>query len=147
MRDAAALRIQFFCEQLILTFRRNRIGAFHREDAVVHPLPVIAAKLWQAVHAEPEQAAISELKAVMAFEFGEETVAARAFLESLLPHSPDVLSTIQIPCEWHAAPGATPVFDRYMDTLSGGCHAVENLLLEFMGAVFSNVKGQSCHGL
>lgn len=28
-----------------------------------------------------------------------------------------------------------------MDTLSGGCHAVENLLLEFMGAIFSNVKG------
>lgn len=60
---------------------------------------------------------------------------------ALLPHSPDVLSTIQIPCEWHAAPGATPVFDRYMDALSGGCRAVENLLLEFMGAVFSNVKG------
>jgi len=60
---------------------------------------------------------------------------------SLLPHSPDVLSTIQIPCEWHAAPCATPVFDSYMDTLSCGCRAVENLLLEFMGAVFSNVKG------
>ena len=60
---------------------------------------------------------------------------------ALLPHSPDVLSTIQIPCEWHAAPCATPVFDGYMDTLSGGRHAVENLLLEFMGAIFSNVKG------
>ncbi len=60
---------------------------------------------------------------------------------SLLPHSPDVLSTIQIPCEWHAAPCATPVFDSYMDALSCGCRAVENLLLEFMGAVFSNVKG------
>ena len=60
---------------------------------------------------------------------------------ALLPHSPDVLSTIQIPCEWHAMPCATPVFDGYMDTLSGGCHAVENLLLEFMGAIFSNVKG------
>lgn len=60
---------------------------------------------------------------------------------ALLPHSPDVLSTIQIPCEWHAAPCATPVFDSYMDTLSGRRHAVEDLLLEFMGAVFSNVKG------
>jgi P4 family phage/plasmid primase-like protien len=60
---------------------------------------------------------------------------------ALLPHSPDVLSTIQIPCEWHAAPCATPVFDSYMDTLSCGCHAVETLLLEFMGAVFSNVRG------
>lgn len=60
---------------------------------------------------------------------------------ALLPHSPDVLSTIQIPCEWHVAPCATPVFDSYMDTLSDGCHAVENLLLEFIGAIFSNVKG------
>lgn len=59
----------------------------------------------------------------------------------LLPHSSTVTSTIQIPCEWHGTPAPTPVFDEYMFTLTNGDKAVENLLLEFIGAVFSNVKG------
>ena len=59
----------------------------------------------------------------------------------LLPHSPDILSTIQIPCEWKSAPSPTPVFDAYMHTLTNGDPAVEQLLLEFIGACISNVKG------
>lgn len=59
----------------------------------------------------------------------------------LIPHSPDVLSTIQIPCEWKSAPSPTPVFDAYMRTLTNGDKATEQLLLEFMGACISNVKG------
>lgn len=60
---------------------------------------------------------------------------------TLLPHSQEVLSTIQIPCEWHGTSSATPTFDGYMSTLTNHDMAVENLLLEFIGAVFSNVKG------
>ena len=59
----------------------------------------------------------------------------------LLPHTPDVLTTIQIPCEWKGCPSPTPVFDAYMKTLTNGDPAVEQLLLEFMGACISNVKG------
>jgi putative DNA primase/helicase len=59
----------------------------------------------------------------------------------LLPHSPDVLTTIQIPCEWKGAPSPTPVFDSYMHTLTNGDKAVEQLLLEFIGACISNIKG------
>ena len=59
----------------------------------------------------------------------------------LLPHSPDVLSTIQLPCEWTGSPTPTPVFDAYMKMLTNGDPAVEELLLEFMGACISNVKG------
>lgn len=39
---------------------------------------------------------------------------------TLLPHSPDVLSTVQIPCNWTGKPSPTPVFDSYMITLTGG---------------------------
>lgn len=60
---------------------------------------------------------------------------------TLLPHSLEVFSTIQIPCEWYGTPSATPTFDGYMSTLTNHDKAVENLLLEFIGAVFSNVKG------
>ena len=59
----------------------------------------------------------------------------------LFLHSPDVLSTIQIPCEWKGAPTPTPVFDSYIRTLTNGDKAIEQLLLEFIGACISNVKG------
>ncbi len=60
---------------------------------------------------------------------------------TLLPHSPDILSTIQIPCGWTGEDTPTPVFDRYMHTLTNGDKAIERLLLEFIGACISNIKG------
>lgn len=60
---------------------------------------------------------------------------------TLYPHSPKVLSTIQIPCDWTGKETPTPVFDRYMHTLTNGDVAIRQLLLEFMGACISNVKG------
>ena len=59
----------------------------------------------------------------------------------LLPHSPEVYSTIQIPCEWKDAPTPTPVFDRYLRTLVNNDPAVTQLLMEFIGVCISNVKG------
>ena len=59
----------------------------------------------------------------------------------LEPHTPSVLTTIQIPCAWNDVPMQTPVFDTYMETLSDGNKRVQQLLLEFMGACISNVKG------
>ena len=60
---------------------------------------------------------------------------------TLYPHSPKVLSTIQIPCNWTGKETPTPVFDGYMHTLTNGDAAIRQLLLEFMGACISNVKG------
>ncbi len=59
----------------------------------------------------------------------------------LTPHSPDVLSTIQIPCAWKGEAMPTPVFDKYMHILTNGDKAVEQLLMEFIGVCISNVKG------
>lgn len=59
----------------------------------------------------------------------------------LLPHSPEVLSSIQIPCDWLGKATPTPNFDNFISTLSSGDKAVENLLLEFIGVCLSNVKG------
>lgn len=59
----------------------------------------------------------------------------------LLPHSPEIMSTIQIPCDWLGEDKATPVFDKFMNDLTSGDKEVQNLLLEFMGAALSNVKG------
>lgn len=60
---------------------------------------------------------------------------------TLVPHSPDFLSTIQIPCSWTGRETPTPVFDRYMHTLTNGDKAIEQLLLEFIGVCISSVKG------
>ncbi|SCP98366.1 phage/plasmid primase, P4 family [Anaerobium acetethylicum] len=60
---------------------------------------------------------------------------------TLALHSPDILSTIQIPCSWTGKETPTPVFDRYMHTLTNGDKAIEQLLLEFIGVCISNIKG------
>ena len=49
-----------------------------------------------------------------------------------VPHTPTVFSTIQIPCRWTGKPSPTPVFDRYLQTLTNGDKALQQLLLEFM---------------
>ena len=60
---------------------------------------------------------------------------------TLLPHSPDILSTVQIPCTWTGQPVPTPVFDGYMGTLTNRSAATVQLLLEWKGACISNIKG------
>ena len=60
---------------------------------------------------------------------------------ALLPHSPKVLSTIQIPCRWPNEELPTPVFDQFLETLTNGDSEIKQLLLEVMGVAISNVKG------
>ena len=57
----------------------------------------------------------------------------------MTPHSPNVLSTIQIPCNWTGEASPTPVFDDYLKTLTDGDEEVAQLLLQFMGVALSNV--------
>lgn len=65
----------------------------------------------------------------------------RVDTEETIPHTPTVLSTIQIPCQWTGKPSPTPVFDRFIHTLTNGDKAIQQLLLEFIGACISNIKG------
>ena len=59
---------------------------------------------------------------------------------TLMPHTPAVYSTIQIPCVWTGNPSPTPVFDSYMELLTNGKSDVLQLLLEVIGLVISNIK-------
>ena len=65
----------------------------------------------------------------------------RVDTEEILQHTPAVLSTIQIPCRWTGKPTPTPVFDDFLHTLTNGNKATQQLLLEFIGACISNIKG------
>ena len=60
---------------------------------------------------------------------------------TIRPHSPDVFSTIQIPCEWKQDPPPTPCFDAYIKRLVSYNPELETLLLEFIGACLSNAPG------
>lgn len=59
----------------------------------------------------------------------------------LREHSPEVLSTIQIPCDWTGEDKPTPVFDAYLHTLTDGDEEIKQLLLEWIGVCISNLKG------
>ncbi|MDR0920518.1 MAG: DUF5906 domain-containing protein, partial [Oscillospiraceae bacterium] len=59
----------------------------------------------------------------------------------LCPHSPDIFSTIQIPCDWKNENTLTPVFDRFIGTFTENNKQKAQLLLEYIGAVISNIYG------
>lgn len=60
---------------------------------------------------------------------------------TMVPHSPDYMSTIQIPSKWVDKESDTPVFDKYLDTLTNGDKALQKLLLQYMGVCLSNIPG------
>lgn len=63
----------------------------------------------------------------------------------LMPHSPEYLITIQIPCNWiyksGNLPPECPCFTRFLETLTGGDAEMLRLLWEFIGFVISNIPG------
>lgn len=59
----------------------------------------------------------------------------------LKPHTPSVLSTIQIPCNWNPFAASAPVFDSFLATLTSGDKEVQSFLMQFIGAVISNTYG------
>lgn len=59
----------------------------------------------------------------------------------LSKHTPVLMSSIQIPCSWNGRETPTPNFDRFLDTLTNGDTATQKLILEYIGAVVSNIQG------
>ncbi len=59
----------------------------------------------------------------------------------LKPHSPDFLSTIQLPCDWNPSAEKSPVFDDFLDVFTGGDESKKQFLLQYMGVCLSNIKG------
>ena len=59
----------------------------------------------------------------------------------LSPHTPDALSTIQIPCNFTINAADTPVFDKFLDDFTGGNNEKKRFLLQYMALCISNIKG------
>ena len=60
---------------------------------------------------------------------------------TLEPHSPDIKSTIQLPCEWSFEDIETPVYDSFITTLTDGDKKVQHFLEQYAGVALSNVYG------
>ncbi|MCM1316453.1 MAG: phage/plasmid primase, P4 family [Prevotella sp.] len=63
----------------------------------------------------------------------------------LTPHTPDIFSSIQIPCDFKGEQ-ATPIFDKFFNEFTDGDKEKQQLLLEFVGAAVSNVHGYRFRG-
>lgn len=61
--------------------------------------------------------------------------------KQLIPHTPKIINTIQIPCDWNDNEIDAPIFLSYIDRLTDNREDLKSLLLQFMGACFSNIKG------
>jgi P4 family phage/plasmid primase-like protien len=59
----------------------------------------------------------------------------------LMPHTPDIYSTIQIPCDYNKDSSDCPNFQKYLFELVNNDVDKANLLLEYMAACISNIKG------
>ena len=60
---------------------------------------------------------------------------------TLEPHSPSVYSTVQLPCVWTGRAAPTPVFDRFMESLSDGDPEKAEVLMQYAAVAVSNVPG------
>ena len=62
----------------------------------------------------------------------------------LVPHSPECLLTIRIPCDWTYANGIAPEcprFFEFLETLTSGDKKMQLLLWEYLGFIISNTPG------
>jgi len=59
----------------------------------------------------------------------------------LYAHSPDIISTVQLPCEWSPYAAEKPIFDSFLNSLSSGNEDIKRLLMQFIGLVISNIRG------
>lgn len=62
----------------------------------------------------------------------------------LKEHTPEIYSTIQIPCDWNpegAMLKGAPMFESFIDTFTGGDKEKKKFLLQYMGVCLSNIKG------
>ena len=59
----------------------------------------------------------------------------------LKPHSPDVITTIQIPCNYNPTATDSPTFDKFLEDFTEGNEEKKKFLLQYMALCISNIKG------
>ena len=109
------------------------------------PVEIRKKKLWEAVYDEFKtnftvaERHFNRDENIINFKNG----ILKVDTNELLPHNKDILSTIQIPCNYihNADLNDAPVFKQYLQDLIGDDELTKQFLLEYMGAILSNVPG------
>ena len=58
----------------------------------------------------------------------------------LMPHTPEIFTSNQIPCRWTGEDSPSPVTDRFMSKLTDGNKETEEFLYAYIGLILSNIK-------
>ena len=102
----------------------------------------ILNEVYELIMTTDEYTSMDELNAVenvVNLENGILHITAESI--KFYPHTPKIKPTIKIPCNWKDEEVPTPIFDNYMETLTNGDKLTQQLLLEFIGVVISNING------
>lgn len=59
----------------------------------------------------------------------------------LMPHDTRFLNTTQLPANWNSEATEAPLFMRYLNTLTDGDESKKRFLLQWMGCILSNIRG------
>ena len=129
---------KLYDEKMFKGIIRDYIAAYDEDLVKMHQVN----EVYQNILTDRNYIGQNELNAredIINFQNGLLVVSADDL--HLIPHSPQVYSTIQIPCNWTGERSDTPVFIDYLKTLTGGDNMIARLLLQYMGVCLSNVKG------
>lgn len=129
---------RLYAPEMLKGVIKSYIAAYDEELVSMPPVNEAFNQIITDLNYVPQEA-LNSNEHIINFQNGILTVTPEGL--TLSEHTPDILSTIQIPCHWTGKESPTPVFDAYLKRLVNDDPGVENLLLEFIGAVLSNVKG------
>ena len=59
----------------------------------------------------------------------------------LTKHTPQLMSSIQIPWNWNDKKSSMPQFDKFLNTFTNGDIQKQTLILEYIGAIIFNIHG------
>jgi len=102
-------------------------------------------KQWEAVYEEfktdftLEEAIFNSDENIINFKNGVLNLTTN----EVFPHSDKVLSTVQIPCNYIADSSldSAPIFSKYLHDLIGDDEKTKQCILEYIGAILSNIPG------
>ena len=147
--DSITQRIYWYSNGVYNNITFNRLQAYVADIiAVYDPLKVrmkdvneISKNVCADIHRYRDEKELNANEEIINFRNG----ILHLNTMKLTPHTPDIFSSIQIPCDFKGEQ-ETPIFDKFFNELTDGDKEKQQLLLEFVGAAVSNVHGYRFRG-
>lgn len=143
-QDNMTQRIYWYSDGVYYNITKDKLQAYIADIIAVYmPLKVkmkdvteIAKNICADIHRYRDENQLNANEKIINFKNGILNIETM----ELMPHSPDIFSSIQIPCDY-IGEQKTPVFDKFINEFTDGDKEKQQILLEFIGAAISNVYG------